>query len=156
MSDRLIDTIQADMVVAMRSRDEKKLSVLRMLKSSMQLTSAEKGRSKELDDEDVLALIRRAVKQREDAAELYDKGNAPDRAAEELSEAEILKAYLPAQMNDSELEELVAAVIKESGATGPKDMGRVMGRVMQESSGKADGKRVKDFVSKLLSAVNVQ
>ena len=155
MSNPLIDTIQADMVAAMKSRDEKKLSVLRMLKSSIQLASAEKGRSKELSEEDVLALIRRAVKQREEASELYIKGGAGERAEDELAEAEILKTYLPAQMDDSELEVLITAVIKDTGASGSKDMGRVMGRVMQESNGRADGKRVRDAVARLLQAIGV-
>ena len=153
MSNPLIDRIQADMISALKSRNEKKLSALRMLKSSIQLAMTEKGRSKELTEDDVQALIRRAVKQREEASELYIKGGANERAEDELAEAEILKGYLPAQIDDTELEVLITSVIKDTGASGPKDMGRVMSRVMQEANGRADGKRVKDSVTRLLQAL---
>lgn len=153
MSNPLIDRIQADMISALKSRDEKKLSALRMLKSSIQLATTEKGRSKELTEDDVQALIRRAVKQREEASELYIKGGANERAEDELAEAEILKGYLPAQIDDTELDVLITSVIKDTGASGPKDMGRVMSRVMQEANGRADGKRVKDSVTRLLQAL---
>ena len=153
MSNPLIDRIQADMISALKSRNEKKLSALRMLKSSIQLAMTEKGRSKELTEDDVQALIRRAVKQREEASELYIKGGANERAEDELAEAEILKGYLPAQIDDTELEVLITSVIKDTGASGPKDMGSVMSKVMQEANGRADGKRVKDSVSKLLQAL---
>jgi uncharacterized protein YqeY len=138
------------MVSAMKSRDERTLSVLRMLKASMQLAETEKGRTGELEDSDVQSLIRRAVKQREEAAELYKNGNASERAAAELEEAKILQEYLPAQLDDQALNDIAAGVIKQLNANGAQDMGRVMGRVMQEVSGRADGKRVKDTVVKLL------
>lgn len=150
MPSPLAAQIQGDLVSALKNRDEVRLSVLRMLKASMQVAVTEKGRSGDLSDDDVQSLIRRAIKQREEAAEQYRKADANERAAEELEEAEVLKAYLPTQMDDLELESLVARVVRETGASGPKDMGRVMGKAVQEASGKADGKRVKDTVTKLL------
>jgi uncharacterized protein YqeY len=140
------------MVRAMKERDETTLSVLRMLKTSMQLASTEKGREGELTDEDVQSLVRRGLKQREEAAELYRRGNAPERADRELAEAEILASYLPAQLGSDELDAIVSGVIKSLGATGPKDTGRVMGSAMQDVSGRADGKRVKEAVQKLLGS----
>lgn len=146
----LADRIQSDMVSAMKSRDERTLSVLRMLKAAMQMAETERGRDGELKDDDVQALVRRAVKQREEAAELYKSGSAPERAAEELEEAKILQGYLPAQLDAAALDGIVSGVIERMGAHGAKDMGRVMGSVIREVSGRADGKRVKDAVQKLL------
>jgi uncharacterized protein YqeY len=146
----LEEAIQSDLVAAMKSHDERRLSVLRMLKTSIQLASTEKGRG-ELTDEDIHALVRRGLKQREEAAELYRKGGAVDRAEEELAESRILAAYLPAQLDDAELERIISGVISSSGTSGPKDMGRVMGSAMKETSGRADGKRVKEIVTKLLA-----
>jgi uncharacterized protein YqeY len=143
--------IQQDIVAAMKSHDERGLSALRMLKSSIQLASTEKGRSGELSDEDVCLLIRRGVKQREEAADIYKKGGAHDRAEDELEEARILSDYLPAQLEDEALFEIIKKAVSESGASGSKDMGRVMGAVMKEVSGRADGKRVREAVGKILS-----
>jgi uncharacterized protein YqeY len=151
MSCPLADRIQSDMVSAMKGRDERTLSVLRMLKAAMQMAETERGRDGELADDDVQALVRRAVKQREEAAALYKSGNAPERAAEEMEEAKILQGYLPAQLDDAALDGITSGVIERMDAHGPKDMGRVIGCVMREVSGRADGKRVKDTVRRLLS-----
>ncbi|MDR1650326.1 MAG: GatB/YqeY domain-containing protein [Synergistaceae bacterium] len=147
----LADRIQKDMAAAMKGRNEPTLSVLRMLKASIQLASTEKGRSGELTDEDVQALVRRGIKQREEAAEVYKSGGASERAQNELDEAKILTSYLPAQLDDSELEDAVKNVAASLGASGPRDMGRVMGAAMKELSGKAGGKRVKEAVQKILA-----
>ncbi|MCL2684427.1 MAG: GatB/YqeY domain-containing protein [Synergistaceae bacterium] len=150
MSCPLEEQIQRDLVSAMKNHDERRLSTLRMLKASIQLASSEKGRSGDLEDEDIHALIRRGIKQREEAAEMYKKGGAPERARNELTEAALLMEYLPAQMDDEELEEVIRGIISSTEASGPKDMGRVMSAVMKEISGRADGKRVKDAVQKIL------
>lgn len=152
MSSRLIAAVQGDMVAAMKEKDEIRLSVLRMLKASIQLAMTKKGRKSELTDQDVQALVRRAVKQREEAAELYRKGGAEERAERELAEAEILLSYLPAQMSDADLDRLVEDVVREVGATDPKQAGRVVGLVMKKASGAADGNRVKAFVIRRLEA----
>jgi uncharacterized protein YqeY len=150
MGCKLEETIQRDLVAAMKSHDECCMTALRMLKTSIQLASAEKGRG-ELTDEDIHVLVRRGIKQREEAAELYRKGGASDRAEEELAEARILAAYLPAQLDDAELERVISCVISSLGASGPKDMGRVIGAAMKEAAGRADGKRVKEIVTRLLA-----
>lgn len=146
----LEERIQSDLVTALKNKDSVKLSVLRMLKSSMQLAQTEKSRTGDLTEEELHAMIRKAIKQRDEAAEQYRAGNAPDRAADELAEAEILKAYLPAELTDDELKTIVSKAIAAVGATSAKEMGKVMGPAVQEVHGRADGKRVKDMVLKLL------
>jgi uncharacterized protein YqeY len=146
----LEETIQRDLSAAMKSRDERRMSVLRMLKTSIQLASTEKGRG-ELTDDDIHVLVRRGIKQREEAAEMYRQGGAPARADEELAESRVLAEYLPAQLDDAELERVVSGVISSLGASGPKDTGRVMGAAVKEAAGRADGKRVKEIVTRLLT-----
>ena len=146
----LAHRIQSDLVAAMKSRDEVTLSVLRMLKSSIQVAETEKGREGELSEDDIQTLIRRAVKQREEAAEVYRNGNAPERAEAELGEAHVLMAYLPAQLDGDELEAMIRQILLSTGASGMKDMGKVMGAAVKAVAGRADGKRVKEAVTKLL------
>jgi uncharacterized protein YqeY len=150
MACKLEETIQRDLVAAMKSHDERSMTALRMLKTAIQLVSAEKGRG-ELTDEDIRVLVRRGLKQREETAELYRRGGASERAEEELAEARVLAAYLPAQLDDAELERVISSVISSLGASGLKDMGRVMGSAMKETAGRADGKRVKEIVTRLLA-----
>lgn len=152
MSDLAVK-VQGDLVAAMKNKDELTLSVLRMLKSSMQLMQVEKGKDKDLTDEDVLVLVRRLIKQRIEAAEMYKSGGADDRAERELAEVKVLEAYQPAQMSDGEIAQLVAKIAGEVGAKGPKDMGKVMGKVMAAVKGKADGNRVKAAVQQHLASL---
>ena len=126
MSD-LAGKIQSDLVVAMKNKDELKLSVLRMLKSAMQLAQVEKGKENALTDDDVLVLVRRLIKQRVEAAEMYKSGGAADRAERELAEAQVLEIYQPAQLSAEDILKIVAKVAEETGAAGPKDMGKMMG-----------------------------
>jgi uncharacterized protein YqeY len=147
----LADKIQKDMVSAMKTKDELRLGALRMLKTSMQLASSEKGRAGDLTEDDIQALVRRGVKQREEAAELYKKGGAEDRARKELEEARVLSEYLPAQLDDAALKEIVSGVIASLGASTPKDIGRVMSGAMKEVSGRADGKRIKEIARQILN-----
>ena len=119
----LVTQIQNDMIAAMKSRDELKLSVLRMLKSAIQLAQIEKGKDTPLTDDDVLVLVRRLIKQRIEAAEMYKAGGVADRADSELAEAKILEVYQPAQLSDEDLAKIVAEIASQIGASGPKDMG---------------------------------
>ena len=152
MSDLAVK-VQSDLVAAMKNKDELTLSVLRMLKSSIQLMQVEKGKDKELTDDDVLVLVRRLIKQRVEAAEMYKAGGATDRAERELAEAKVLEAYQPAQMSDEDIAALVAKIAGELGAKGPKDMGKVMGKVMAAVKGQADGNRVKAAVQQHLASL---
>ncbi|MEG1641618.1 MAG: GatB/YqeY domain-containing protein [Synergistaceae bacterium] len=149
----LVQKIQDDMVSAMKSQEVLKLSVLRMLKAALQLAQVEKGKDNLLNDEDVLVVIRRLVKQRKEAAEMYKTGGALDRADSELAESVILEEYLPAQLSDEELAKIVADVVTQVGATSMKDMGKVMGRAVAATKGSADGNRIKEAVQKHLSSM---
>lgn len=142
-----------DLVAAMKSRKEMELSSLRMLKAELQRAKAEKGRSVELTEEDVVALIQRLVKQRREAADQYTAVGAGDRAAEELQEALFLETYLPEQLSDEELEHIVEEAGAFVKAAGPKDMGKVMGKVMATVKGRADGKRVRSKVHDYLQSL---
>lgn len=150
MSD-LAGKIQSDLVVAMKNKDELKLSVLRTLKSAMQLAQVEKGKENALTDDDVLVLVRRLIKQRVEAAEMYKSGGAADRAERELAEAQVLEIYQPAQLSDEDILKIVAKVAEETGAAGPKDMGKMMGKTMAAVKGQADGNRVKSAVQHYLN-----
>lgn len=149
----LLSQIQSDLVQAMKDKDDVKLAVLRMLKSAVQVAQVEKGKDAEFTDDDVLLIVRRLIKQRSEAAELYKSGGAADRAERELAEAKILEVYQPAQLKDEELEKLVAEAAQSAGASGPKDMGRVMGKAMAAVKGQADGNRVRRAVQKYLSSL---
>ena len=149
----LLSQIQSDLVQAMKDKDDVKLAVLRMLKSAVQLAQVEKGKDAEFTDDDVLLIVRRLIKQRSEAAELYKSGGAADRAERELAEAKILEVYQPAQLKDEELEKLVAEAAQSAGASGPKDIGRVMGKAMAAVKGQADGNRVRQAVQKYLSSL---
>ena len=147
----LATRIASDLVAAMKSKNELSLSVLRMLKSSMQLVVAEHNKDYELTDDEILTLVRRLIKQRKEAAEMYLKGKAQDRAERELAEAKVLEAYLPAQLSQEKIEEIVAQTAHEVGAASQKDMGRLMGAVMAKVKGQADGGAVRGAVSSYLS-----
>lgn len=152
MSD-LVLKIQEDLVAAMKRKDELTLSVLRMLKSAIQLAQIEKGKDDPLTDDDVLVLVRRLIKQRNEAAEMYKNGGAEDRAARELEEAKVLDVYQPAQLADDALAKIVEDAAKQVGAAGPKDMGKLMGKVMAAVKGRADGNRVKACVQGYLNSL---
>lgn len=147
----IFEQVNADLMAAMKSKEEPRLSTLRMLKAELQKLRAEKGRDAEISDEDAMAAVRRLIKQRVDAAEQYRAGGAEERAAEELAEAETLKPYLPAQLDDSEIEAVISAAAAEVGASTQKDMGKLMKAVMAKTSGRADGKRVKELVTAFLN-----
>lgn len=147
----IFEQVNADLMAAMKSKEEPRLSTLRMLKAELQKLRAEKGRDAEISDEDAMAAVRRLIKQRVDAAEQYRTGGAEERAAEELAEAETLKPYLPAQLDDAEIEAVISAAAAEVGASTQKDMGKLMKAVMAKTSGRADGKRVKELVTAFLN-----
>ena len=151
MSD-LVLRIQNDLVAAMKKRDELSLSVLRMLKSAIQMAQIEKGRDLALSEDEVLVIVRRLIKQRHEAAEMYRSGGAQDRADRELEEAKVLDSYQPEQLSDEEIEKIVTDILPLVGATGLKDMGKVMGKAVAAVKGRAEGERIKKMVLKHLSS----
>jgi uncharacterized protein YqeY len=147
----LVAKVAADLIAAMKARDEKTLSVLRMLKAEFQKAQADKGRAADLTEEEAAALVRRLVKQRREAAEQYEAGGAPGRAKEELDEIVVLEAYLPAPIGDGALDSLIREAAAKANAASPKDMGKLMGALMPAVAGRADGKRVKERVEAYLA-----
>ena len=144
----LQEEIGAAVKDAMRKKDKARLGVLRMLTSEMKNRRIEN--QKELEDADILQVIARMVKQRNDSAEQFSKGDRAELAAKERAEITILEAYLPAAMPEAEIEDLVKEAISEAQAESKKDMGKVMKLVMPKIAGRADGKIVNQIVSRLL------
>jgi uncharacterized protein YqeY len=146
----LVAQIDADLKQAMLARQADKLSVLRMLKSSVKYAALEKGADAVPSDTDVLAVIRKEVKKREDSIASFTQANRTELADKEKAELEFLRAYLPAQMSQDKIEELVAQVIAETGATTKAQMGLVMKAAQAKAAGQADGKTLSQIVQRLL------
>jgi uncharacterized protein len=143
------DQVGADITAAMKARDTSRLSALRMLKAAVMNKGVEKGR--DLDDAEVLQVIASLVKQRRDSIEQFTKAGRTDLVDKETAELNILQAYLPAGATPDEINAAVAEAIAETGASSPKDMGKVMKAVMPKLAGKnADGKAVNEAVRRTL------
>jgi len=137
---------------SMLAKDELKTSVLRMLISSIGYYEIEKGGAGyQATDEDVLTIIQRQVKQRQDSIAQYKAGNREDLAQKEEKELAILQTYMPAQMSEEEIRTLVKEAITTTGASSLSDMGKVMGALMPKVKGKADGNLVSKIVRESLS-----
>jgi uncharacterized protein len=146
----LESTLSTDIVAAMKAKDQNRLTALRMLKTALTNKNIEKGRA--LDTAEELQVVSMLVKQRKDSIEQFTKGGRKDLADKEQAEIEILNGYLPAAASDEEVAAAVAAAIAETGATGAKDMGKVMKAVMSALAGKTvDGKRVSEAVKARLA-----
>ena len=147
----LNDQVSADLTAAMKSRDASRLSALRMLKAAMMNKSVEKGR--DLEDVEILQVVASLVKQRRDSIEQFAKAGRSDLVEKETGEIAVLQAYLPPSATSEEIDAAVAEAIAETGASSPKDMGKVMKAVMPKLAGKnADGKAVNDAVRRTLGA----
>ncbi len=147
----LKDDIYAEIIVAMKAKDELKKEALKMIKAEIMKLEVS-GADVIADDEAVLRILTKAVKQRKEAAEGFIKGGNQESADKELAEAAIYEAYLPELMGEEEVSKIVQGVIDQVGASGPSDMGKVMGAAMGQLSGKADGNMVKEVVQKLLQS----
>lgn len=144
----LVDEIENDFKEAMKSQDKERMSTLRMLKSAIQEKKKEEG--SELSDEDVVQVLSKEASSRQDSIDQYEEGDRPDLAEKEKREKEIIEEYLPDPLEEDELHELIDDVIEEVGATDMSDMGEVMGRIMPEVRGRADGDRVNEKVRERL------
>lgn len=145
--------IQEDLVHSMKNRDEMRLGTLRLLKAAIQLAQVEKGKDKELAEDEILAVVQRLIKQRREASEQYRAHGATERADSELDEARILEEYMPEQLGDEEIASMALEAALSVGAQGPRDMGRVMGILMPKLKGRAEGGRVRAAVSRVLEQV---
>ena len=142
--------IEEDIRDAMRSRAQARLEALRFLKSVV--LDVEKSQGKSLDDPAMLEVIARQVNDRRESIRMFQQGNRPDLVAKESEELAILEAYLPPQLSQEELLELIQAAINEVGAKTARDKGQVMGRLMPQVRGRADGTQVNALVTELLEA----
>jgi uncharacterized protein len=148
MASALLDKLMADIKEFMRARDNDKLTALRMLHSEIKNLTVNAG--KEPVDEDVLAAVNKAIKQRSDAAEQFAKGGRNDLAEKERAEMELFRRYQPPQLSQAEVEERVRQAIAEAGGASRKDTGKVMQLLMPRVKGRADGKLVSQIVQALL------
>ncbi len=153
MSD-LKDRLRADLTTAMKARDSLRTGTLRMVLTA--ITNAEVGgkEARELSDDDVVGVLTSEAKKRREAAEAFDDADRPELAAKERDESAILAEYLPAQLDDDEIREIVTGAIESTGSAGAgmKAMGSVMGVVQPQVKGRADGKAVAAEVKRQLGA----
>jgi uncharacterized protein YqeY len=139
----VIEQVRGDMTSAMKAGEKQRVGALRLVLSELQKAAKE-------GDGDELAVLRRERKRRLDAAAQFREGGRPELAEQEESEARLIEAYLPAELGDAELDQLIASAIAETGASAPSDMGQVMKAVMGSVAGRADGKRVSNRVRQAL------
>ncbi len=144
--------IPEDIKTAMRAKDTTALNALRALKSALANAAIEKGNlSIVLEENEVLAVIRKQIKQRVDACEQFENAGRPELAATEKTEIEILSRYLPAALTEEQLAAIIDQAVTETGATGKADMGKVMKRSQELAEGRADGKLLSAAVMKRLA-----
>ena len=149
----LRDDINNAVKDAIRAKDERKLSTLRMINSSLKNADIEaRGQSKPpLSDEDILGLLQKMIKQRQESVELYDKGGRPELAAQEREEIAVISAYLPKQMSEDEVKAAIAAVVSETGAASMKDMGKVIAALKAKYAGQMDFGKASGLVKAALT-----
>ncbi|HEY1357412.1 MAG TPA: GatB/YqeY domain-containing protein [Thermoleophilaceae bacterium] len=141
----VLERVQDDVKTAMKGGDRERVHALRLIASELQMAAKEGG-------DDDLTVLQRERKRRLEAAEAYREGGSEDRAAAEEREAEIIQGYLPEQMPDDELRAIVGDAVAESGASSPREMGKVMSLVMPKVQGRAEGKRVSELVREALAS----
>jgi uncharacterized protein YqeY len=144
----LKERLQEDLKTAMKSKDQLRLSVIRLAKAA--IMNLEIARGHELSDQEVIEVLAKESKQRNDSIPEYEKAGRADIIATLHNEIKILQEYLPAQLSEAEIRELVKSAITEVNATGKKDMGKVMAALMPQTKGRADGKLVNQIVNSLL------
>ncbi len=142
--------VDQEMILAAKATDKIRLSALRLLKNG--LHNREIDLKRELNEAEFLQLLSGMVKQRRDSIEQFEKGGRPDLVEKEEAELKVIREFMPAQMSEAELDAIIAEAIRETGAAGVRDMGKVMKILMPKVAGKADGKTVGEKVKLRLSA----
>lgn len=146
----LKETIQKDLIENMKARNEAAVGAIRMLKTAiMKFETA--GEAKIANDEEIIQLVNKEIKQRKDSIEQFEKGNRPELAAKEKAEMAFLEKYMPEQMGEEEIKAIIQEGIAATGATSKADMGKVMGVIMPKVKGKADGGLVNRLVQSMLA-----
>jgi uncharacterized protein YqeY len=143
--------IMADLKTAMLARDEKTVRSLRAIKAAIILAKTSEGAGGEIKEEEEVKLLQKLVKQRKDSLEIYQQQNRPELAQKEQEEIEVIEKFLPKQMSGEELKAIIAAIIAETGASSPADMGKVMGAATKQLAGRAEGKAISTLVKELLA-----
>ncbi|MBV9080431.1 MAG: GatB/YqeY domain-containing protein [Elusimicrobia bacterium] len=144
----LTDRVRGDLTEAMKAQQRERTSSLRMLQAALKNEQIQAGHP--LSDEEAMAVIRKAVKQRQDSIEQYNNANRPDLAAKEKAEIEIIRAYLPPELTEAELEAGVREIVASTGATSKKDIVKVMKEATARFKGRADGRRIQEIAARLL------
>jgi uncharacterized protein YqeY len=143
--------INDDIKAAMLARDAKKLEAIRAIKAALLLEKAKEGAIGELSEELELKILQKLVKQRRESADIYNQANRQDLAEKETFDASIIETYLPQQMSEADVTEVIKKIIAQTGAASVKDMGKVMGAASKELAGKADNKMISVIVKNLLA-----
>lgn len=146
----LIESINNDIKSAMKNKEEATLRALRGIKSALLLAQTEKGAADVMSEEKEIQILQRLVKQRKESLEIYTQQGREDLATTESEEIAVIERYLPAQMSEAELSDAIKSIIAATGASGPADMGKVMGAATKQLAGKADGKTISAMVRSLL------
>lgn len=144
--------IDKDLKQALKSKDSLRLGVLRMMKSEIRYKEIEKG--SELSSDEMISVLSSSVKRRKDSIQQFEKGGREDLVSQEKAELEVILGYMPEQLTEEKLIEIISQAIKEVNATGPSDLGKVMKLVMTQVKGKADGKMVNQLVSSHLQSIS--
>ena len=147
----LFDNVSEDIKKAMLARDKVRLEALRGAKKEFLEAKTAKGANGELSDDNATKIIVKMVKQRKESANIYKENNRPELAENELAEASVLEEYLPKQLSTEELEAELKAIIAETGAAGPRDIGKVMGIATKRLAGRAEGRLISATVKNLLN-----
>jgi hypothetical protein len=143
--------IMTELKAAMLAKDEAALRSLRAIKAAILLAKTAEGGGGELKEEDEIKLLQKLVKSRKDSLEIYQQQNRADLAKKEEEEIAVIEKFLPKQLSAEEIKTALAAIIAETGATSPADMGKVMGAATKQLAGKADGKTISALVKELLT-----
>ncbi|HUR12340.1 MAG TPA: GatB/YqeY domain-containing protein [Flavitalea sp.] len=143
--------IMTELKTAMLAKDEKSMRSLRAIKAAIIVAKTAEGAKGEISEQDEIRLLQKMVKQRKDSLEIFRQQNRKELAQIEEEEITVIEKFLPGQMNESELREKIAGIIRESGASSPAEMGKIMGIANKQLAGKADGKTISTIVKELLS-----
>lgn len=147
----LFEQVSKDIIAAMKAKDKVRLEALRNIKKYFIEAKTAPGANDTLEDAAALKILAKLAKQGRDTAALYESQGRPDLAAEEAAQAAVIEEYLPKALSPEELEAEVKAIIAETGASSPKEMGKVMGVASKKLAGRADGKAISELVRKLLA-----
>jgi len=145
-----VEKINDEIKTAMKAKDRDRLNALRAIKSAILLETTKEGSDGSVSEEASTKILQKMLKQRKDSAEIYQTQGREESAQEELSQADVIQSFLPEPMSMEELESALKEIISQVGASGPSDMGKVMGMASSKLAGKADGKTISQLVKKLL------